>query len=115
MADVSGAVKEVRRQGDATVVTLVGEVDLHHTPDVHRVLVSACQEKPKTLVVNLASVTYLDSSGIGTLVEVFRRVNGYGGKLALCGLNDRVYSVFEITKLDRFFKIYANEAEALSG
>ncbi len=115
MTDASAAVKDVRRHGDATVVTLAGEVDLHHTPDVHRALVSACQDKPRTLVVNLESVTYLDSSGIGTLVEVFRRVNGYGGKLALCGLNDRVYSVFEITKLDKFFKIFANEAEALSG
>ncbi len=114
MAEASGTVKEVRQAGTATVVALAGEVDLHHTPDVHRALVDACQEQPKKLVVNLKSVTYLDSSGIGTLVEVFRRVNGYGGKLVLCGLNERVHSVFEITKLDRFFKICETEAEALS-
>ncbi len=114
MADTSDTVKEIRQKGTAMVVALAGEVDLHHTPDVHKALVAACQDKPTRLVVNLGSVTYLDSSGIGTLVEVFRRVNGYGGKLILCGLNDRVHSVFEITKLDRFFKIYATEAEALS-
>jgi anti-sigma B factor antagonist len=114
MADVSGTVKGVRRNGTTTVVVLAGEVDLHHTPEVHKALVVACQEQPKKLVVNLESVSHLDSSGIGTLVEVFRRVNAFGGKLLLCGLNDRVHSVFEITKLDTFFNIFGTEAEALS-
>jgi anti-sigma B factor antagonist len=115
MDQESGTVKEVRQEGAATIVALAGEVDLHHTPEVHKVLVAACQEQPGLLVVNLEAVTYMDSSGIGTLVEVFRRVNGYGGKLVLCGLNDRVHSVFEITKLDRFFKICDSEQEALAG
>ena len=57
----------------------------------------------------------MDSSGIGTLVEVFRRVNAYKGQLALCGMNDRVHGVFEITKLDKFFKIFATESEAIAG
>ena len=114
MAEASKTVREVRCEGDATVVVLTGEVDLHHTPEVHKALVAACQREPKRLVVNLEGVSYLDSSGIGTLVEVFRRVNGFGGKLALCGLSDRVHSVFEITKLDKFFKIYESEPEALS-
>jgi anti-anti-sigma factor len=114
MVDISDTVKEVRQKESATVVALAGEFDLHHTPEVHKALVAACQEQPRKLVVNLDEVKYLDSSGIGTLVEVFRRVNGYGGKLVLCGLNDRVLSVFEITKLDKFFKICRTEAEALS-
>ena len=107
-------VKEVRQRGSATVVALAGEVDLHHTPEVHKTLVAACQAQPPKLVINLEAVRYLDSSGIGTLVEVFRRVNAYGGKLVLCGLNDRVLSVFEITKLDKFFKICKTETEALA-
>jgi len=107
-------VKEVRRSGPDTVVSLRGAVDLHHTPEVHRTLVSACEQKPRRLVINLTDVTYMDSSGIGTLVEVFRRVNAYNGDLALCGMNERVHSVFEITKLDRFFKIFATESEALA-
>jgi len=114
MAEASKTVREIRRDGDTIMIALVGEVDLHHTPEVHKALVTACQQEPERLVVNLQEVSYMDSSGIGTLVEVFRRVNGYGGKLALFGLNDRVLSVFEITKLDKFFKIYDSEKEALS-
>jgi anti-sigma B factor antagonist len=107
-------IKQVRHVGDDIVVTLIGAVDLHHTPHVHKALIAACEEQPPRLVVNLTEVTYMDSSGIGTLVEVFRRVNGYKGKLALCGLNERVRSVFEITKLDKFFSIHATEQEALT-
>ena len=111
----SSSVKDVRQQDTTVVIALTGEIDLHHTPEVHKALVEVCQKKPARLVINLEEVTYMDSSGIGTLVEVFRRVNAYEGKLGLCGLNDRVHSVFEITKLDHFFKIYDTEAEALAG
>lgn len=110
----SSCVKDIRRQDGAVIVALSGEIDLHRTPEVHKALVGVCQERPARLVINLQEVSYIDSSGIGTLVEVFRRVNGYRGELRLCGLNERVYSVFEITKLNHFFKIYPSEAEALA-
>jgi anti-sigma B factor antagonist len=113
MANDSGCVKEVRREGKAILVALQGGVDLHQTPAVHKELVSACEQRPSRLVVSLKDVEYLDSSGLGTLVEVFRRVKGYGGKFILCCANERVKSVFEITKLDKFFQIYATEEEAM--
>ncbi len=108
-------IKGIRQQDGAAVVSLAGEVDLNHTPAVHRVLVDTCEAKPDRLIIDLQDVSYLDSSGLGTLVEVFRRVKGYGGQLVICGLNDRVRSVFEITKLDHFFAIRSNLAEALAG
>lgn len=114
MADQGSCVKEVRKAGAHVVVVLRGAVDLHHAPEVHKALVAACEQRPVRLIVNLAEVSYMDSSGIGTLVEVFRRVNGYKGVLALCGMNERVHGVFEITKLDKFFKIYSTESEALA-
>lgn len=114
MPDSDSCIREIRRLGKDMVVALAGAVDMHSTPMVHKVLVSACEEKPQRLVIDLGAVSYMDSSGIGTLVEVFRRVNAYKGKLALCGLNERVRSVFEITKLDKFFQIYATQSEALA-
>ncbi len=115
MAESSSCVKGIRQEGATVVMALAGEIDLHHTPEVHKALVMVCQRKPARLVINLEDVTYIDSSGIGTLVEVFRRINAYQGELGLCGLNERVHSVFEITKLDHFFKIYDTEPEALTG
>ncbi|MBP7937296.1 MAG: STAS domain-containing protein [Phycisphaerae bacterium] len=113
MAEARNVVREIRQQGRATIVVLSGEVDLHHTPEVHKALVGACQQRPERLVINLSEVGYMDSSGIGTLVEIFRRVKSFGGKLVLCGLNERVYSVFEITRLNKFFEILETEEEAL--
>lgn len=106
-------VKSLRTENGVTVATLQGEIDLHQTPALHRALIQALSSEPPKLVVNMADVGYLDSSGIGTLVEIFRRMNRYGGKMALCCLNDRVHSVFEITKLDKFFSIYDSQEEAL--
>ncbi len=105
-------VKEVRRSAGGTVVALSGDVDLHHAPDLHAMLVQVAGERPSRFILDLNDVPYIDSSGVGTLVEVFRRVSAYKGKMVLFGLNDRVRSVFEITKLDRFFNICATEDEA---
>ena len=115
MAGASNYVKDVRQEGTTAVVALAGEIDLHHTPEVHKALIEVCQRKPARLVIDLEAVTHMDSSGIGTLVEVFRRVHAYEGKLGLCGLNERVHNIFEITKLDHFFHIYDTQAEALAG
>jgi len=114
MVNEQDSVKEVRRDNSTTVVVLTGDIDLHHTPEVHQTLIDVCMEKPDRLVINLSQVDYMDSSGVGTLVEVFRRVNAYKGKLHLCSMNERVRSIFEITKLDQIFKIYATEEEAMA-
>lgn len=114
MSNDGDCIKQVRNAGQDVCVALRGAIDLHHAPDVHKTLVGTCENKPRRLVINLTDVTYMDSSGIGTLVEVFRRVNAYKGQLVLCGMNDRVHSVFEITKLDKFFKIFPTESEALA-
>ncbi len=112
---MSTVVKEVRQQGRAAIVVAQGEIDLRHSPDFHKVLVKVCEGRPKVLVIHLGEVSYMDSSGVGTLVEVFRRTKEYGGRMVLVAPTERVRSVFEITKLDRFFTIKASEAEALLG
>ncbi len=105
-------IKDVRVTSEATIVMLSGDVDLHHSPSLHAALVDIAGGRPKRLVVDLSEVPYIDSSGVGTLVEVFRRVTSYKGKMILCGLGERVRGVFEITKLDRFFTICDNGEQA---
>lgn len=105
-------VKAVRETPEATIIELRGEVDLHHSPALHAALVHVAKARPKRLIVNLSEVPYMDSSGIGTFVEVFRRVSAYKGKMIFFGLTSRVRSVFEITRLDRFFTICETEEQA---
>ena len=111
---MSADIAEVREEGGAQVVSVRADVDMHRSPELHQVLLDVCRSEPSRLIVDLASVEYMDSSGVGTLVEVFRRVKSYQGELFLVGMQPRVRGVFEITKLDKFFTIRASVSEALS-
>lgn len=97
---------------DGTIVRTAGEIDLQHSPTLRSALLALGERKPKRVIVDLSAVTYVDSSGVGTLVEFKRRLERGGGRVILAGLQPRVRSVFEITKLDQFFTIVANLDEA---
>ncbi len=112
---MEGLVKEVRDSGDAVVVVAMGEVTLDRSPALHKALLEVCARKPEHLVVEMSEVSHIDSAGVGTLVEIFRRVRSADGKMSLAGMNARVRSVFEVTRLDQFFTIYATEEDALNG
>ena len=114
MARKNESVLNVRHEGNAVVVDLTGDVDLLHNKQIHHALVAVCEGKPERLLVNLGDVTYIDSSGVGALVEAYRKVKDRGGRLILFGMSPRVRSVFEVTKLDKFFEIVDTEAEALA-
>lgn len=110
MADL---IKQIRNHDSAVVVVLAGELTMRESPAFHSTLIELCHKAPANLVVNLKEVNFIDSSGVGTLTDIFRRVKKYNGRFALVGLNKMVRSVFEITRLDRFFSIYETEEEAL--
>lgn len=64
------------------------------------------------LVVDFSGVTFLDSSGLGALTGVLKRI-GHRGDLVVCGLNADLAQMFRICRMDRVFVIHANEATAL--
>ena len=61
----------------------------------------------------MTDVSYIDSSGVATLVELLQRIADYQGKMALVGINERAREVFEITNLAGVFKFYDSVEEAL--
>ncbi len=71
---MSEIVKEVRHVDDSIVVVVVGELTLRESPDFHGSLIELCAQAPKNLIVNLTGVKFIDSSGLGTLTDVFRRM-----------------------------------------
>ena len=107
-------VKEVLTQGDATILKLAGEIDMNHSQTVHSTVREVLEPKPAKFVIDLSEVTYIDSSGVSTLVNALRIVRAYGGKLGLVVTAPRVLSVMQITKLDQFFEIHATLQEALA-
>jgi len=68
----------------------------------------------KNLLVNLADVSYIDSSGIGELVSAFTAVSNQGGQLKLLNLTKKVHDLLQITKLYTVFDVHDDEAKAIS-
>lgn len=97
----------------ATTIEIDGEVDLYSSTDVRKTLYGLMDQKTPVIIVDLKGVGYMDSSGVATLVEGWQRVKNYGGKIVLADLRKEVRDVFELTKLDSFFEIYASKEEAL--
>jgi anti-sigma B factor antagonist len=96
------------------VVQLEGEIDLHVSPEVSKALRTAVAKKPKVLVVDLAKVTYLDSSGLAVLIEGMQKVQEYGGKFALASVQESVKHILDIARLDQVFQIFPDVDSAMA-
>ncbi len=102
-------IKTVDKEG-ILVVELGGEINISSSPELKRAFEKVQAAK---VVMNLTRVSYIDSSGLATLVEILKKVKGKGGALMLTNVSDKVRSLFEITKLDKLFGIYASDEVAL--
>ncbi len=96
------------------VLPLDGEIDLHVSPNVASSLRAIIESKPPRVVVDLARVTYIDSSGLAVLIEGMQNVEAYGGKFVLAGIQENVRPIFEIARLDQIFLIFPHVDAALS-
>lgn len=99
--------------GEATVLSPVGEIDLSRSPTLREHLTDALRNAER-LVVDLSNVPYMDSSGVATLVEAMQTARRGGTTLILCGMQDKVRSIFEIARLDTVFTIVTNTDEAIA-
>ncbi len=105
---------EVEQRGEAVIVRPLGEIDLGRSPSLRTWISQVQKDRPVRLIFDLHAVPYMDSSGVATLVEAMQVARRYRGALVLCGLHERVRSIFEIARLDMVFKIVDSVEEALS-
>ncbi len=88
----------------------IGKGDIALREAVHKAL----DEGARKLVIRLADVSTIDSSGVGELVSAFTTVTNRGGKLKLLNLPPKVNDILQITQLITVFEVYDNENEALA-
>src|SRR5437773_6171404 len=98
----------------SNVLPLKGEIDLHVSPSVTTSLNSMIEQKPERLVVDLSRVTYIDSAGLAALIGAMQRVEGYGGKFLLAGLQQTICDIVESLRLDQVFQVFPDAAAALA-
>ena len=102
-----------RKAGEVTVLELSGEIDINTSPEVRKAFDQLIKHQEKRILLNFTQVSYIDSSGLATMVEMLQRLKRFGGQLRLSNLSEKVKGLFEITKLDRLFGIFPSEEEAL--
>lgn len=95
------------------VLALSGEVDLQSSPELRAALQTRSRAKSPALLLNFENVTYLDSSGLATLIEYYQASRAFHGKFVLYNLPPRIRNVFEIARLEQIFSIHPDEASAL--
>lgn len=92
---------------DYAVVAVEGEVDVYSAPALRAKLMELADGGASRIVVDLESVEFLDSTGLGVLVAALSRVRRAGGDLELICSQRRILRVFEITGLTKVFTIHA--------
>jgi len=103
-----------RQAGDVTILDLTGEVRIGEGSVALRDSIrNLADQGKKKVLLNLAGVKYIDSSGIGELIANYTTISRQGGQLKLLKLTDRVQNLLVITKLLTVFDAYEDEAEAL--
>lgn len=71
------------------------------------------QTDPCRLLLDLSHIEFMDSSGLGSIISIFKTISGRG-ELALCNIKPTVMSLFRLTRMDRVFEIYNSEIEAMN-
>jgi len=104
----------IDHRGNAAVIHVSGEVDMSTSPDLRKVLQTEVGDKAAKIIVDLSGVTYIDSSGLATLVECLQGVRKYKGELFLVGLKKTVKDVFEIARLDEVFDLREDADAAMA-
>jgi anti-sigma B factor antagonist len=104
-----------RQVEDILIIDVVGRITLGEGNVMLRDLVRDLTDKgTKRVVLNLAEVNYIDSSGVGELVKTHTTIHNKGGQLKLASLNRRVHDLIEMTRLSAVFDIHEDETSALT-
>lgn len=100
---------------DVVVVNIeLTEASLNHSDEFKSFLYEVSDQQPPKLVLDMKKIEYMDSSFVGALVAGLKNVLSKGGEMALININDDVMSLFELTRLDKVFKISNNLQEAIN-
>jgi len=104
-----------RQSGPVIILDLEGQIRLGETnANLHKAVREQVDGGEKNVLLNLARVTGIDSSGLGSLVAAHATLEKNGGEMKLLNLNDRVTELMMITKLLTVFDVFDNEGEAVA-
>jgi anti-sigma B factor antagonist len=106
---------QVTKSGDVLVVDVEGQLIVGNRQELKQKVLEELEGGERKFVVDFTNTGYIDSSGLGVLVSLSKKIREQGGELRLSSLNEDLRTLFELTKLDTLFKIADSRDEALQG
>lgn len=88
------------------------QLHMYFIPDLKEKLLATVAQEPDSLIIDLTQVEYLDSSAMGVLFQVQKKMHAYGGALYLVGINSTIEMLFKLTKSDQHFTVFVDAATA---
>ena len=92
-------------EGDTIRLQIDAQLDSMNAPELRSVFDEIIEAHPRVVIVDLSGLRLIDSSGVGAIVSLFKRVKGYGGSFKVEGINGQPRSIFKVLRLDRVFDI----------
>jgi anti-sigma B factor antagonist len=89
--------------GDETILRIEGTLDAATAPDLRNVVDAIVDEGRLLVTLELSGLRLIDSSGVGVIVSLFKRVRALGGQVRITGLRDQPRAIFRLLRLDRVF------------
>lgn len=100
-------------QGYSVLFIQEERIDAHNSGELKDAILHLIEQGEASIVVQLESVRFIDSSGLGALLSGHKNAAARSGKFALANVQPQVLSMFELTRLNRVFEIYADVNEAI--
>jgi anti-sigma B factor antagonist len=104
----------ISKQGDISVVAIDGQLIVSNRQELKQKMLEELDGGARKFLVDFTETGYIDSSGLGVLVSLSKKIREQGGELRLAGLNEDLRTLFELTKLDTLFQITDSREQALA-
>jgi anti-sigma B factor antagonist len=105
---------QVSQEGDITVVDVDGQLIVGNRQELKQRVLDELEKGGRKFLVDFTETGYIDSSGLGVLVSLSKKIREVGGELRLSTLNEDLRTLFELTKLDTLFRIADSRQDGLT-
>jgi anti-sigma B factor antagonist len=105
---------DVKKQDDITIIDVEGQLIVGNRQELKQKVLEELEGGARKFMIDFSNTGYIDSSGLGVLVSLSKKIREQGGELRLANLNEDLRTLFELTKLDTLFHIAADRQEALT-
>ena len=95
----------LKKQGDVCIIEVEGQLIVGNRQELKQRVLDEVERGERRFLVDFTQTGYIDSSGLGVLVSLSKKIKELGGELRLVGLNEDLQTLFELTKLDTLFRI----------